>query len=287
MKHSMDETLRQLTIEDYPENLRQIPGPPEQLWLRGALAPPGSRYLAVVGSRALSPYGRQMCELLIKGLSGHPISIVSGLALGADATAHQAALDAGLHTTAVLASGISDNAISPRTNLELARSILENGGALISENTPDYTPFPSDFPKRNRIVAGLSDAVLIIEAGERSGTLITARLAGEYSRDLMCIPHNATDPGSYGANLFIRLGAALVTEPRHILEVLGLTQDVSDKDELLTDAQQSLLTLLETPLHKEELIDKSALPTTETLTALVSLEMKGLVRERYGKWEQS
>jgi DNA processing protein len=224
---------------------------------------------------------------LIKGLSGQPISIVSGLALGADASAHQAALDAGLHTIAVLGSGISNAAISPRTNRGLADEILTSGGALLSENPADHVPFPADFPKRNRIVAGLADAVLIIEAGERSGTLITARLAGEYSRDLMCVPHRATDPGSYGANLFIRLGAALVTEPAHILEVLGLSQTAPSRDELLTNEQQSLLALIDEPIEKADLLKRAGLPDADALSALVSLEMKGLIHERYGKWERS
>jgi len=286
MKHSMETSLLQLTPADYPEQLREIPEPPALLHLRGKLPSPGTRYLAVVGSRALSPYGKEMCGTLIKGLTGHPVSVVSGLALGADALAHEAALDAGLHTIAVLGSGIADTAISPRTNYPLAQRILESGGALLSENDPDHEPFPSDFPKRNRIVAGLAHAVLIIEAGERSGTLITARLAGEYNRDLMCVPHRATDPGGYGASLFIRLGAALVTEPAHILEVLGLSQAPVERDELLTPTQASLLSLIDSPKRKDALIQESGLPASDALSALVSLEMKGLAEEKYGTWQR-
>ena len=283
----MDDELRQLDIKDYPEGLREIPGVPASLWLRGQLAPKGTMYLAVVGSRALSPYGKHMCESLIEGLKGYPISIVSGLALGADACAHRAALDAGLHTTAVLGSGVSDSAISPRSNFPLAKEILQSGGALISENAPDHTPFPSDFPKRNRIVAGLSQAVLIIEAGERSGTLITARLAGEYNRDLLCIPHRATDPGGYGAQLFIRLGAALVTKPEHILEVLGIRENSEPEDTLLSPTQQTLLDLLSEPASREELVEKSNLSHSDTISALAALELKGRAKERYGKWQRN
>ncbi|HYE23275.1 MAG TPA: DNA-processing protein DprA [Candidatus Paceibacterota bacterium] len=282
----METGLLQLTPADYPEQLREIPQPPTQLYLRGSMPNANTRYLAVVGSRALSPYGKEACTALIKGLKGHPISIVSGLALGADAAAHEAALDADLHTIAVLGSGISDHAISPRTNLALAKRILDASGALVGENSPDHVPFPSDFPKRNRIVAGLAHAVLIIEAGERSGTLITARLAGEYNRDLMCIPHRTTDPGGYGANLFIRLGAALVTESNHILEVLGLNGTPKVRDELLTDMQASLLTLIDTPKPKDELIKASGFAPSDALTALISLEMKGLAEEKYGVWQR-
>lgn len=212
----------QLTPKDYPKKLGEIPGVPERLWLRGTLPPEGYKLLAVVGSRSLSEYGRQVCEELIAGLEGHPISIVSGLALGADACAHQAALLAGLHTVAIPGSGLHDSVIAPRTNFPLAMDILASGGALLSEQEPDHVPFPSDFPSRNRIMVGMSDAVLVIEAGERSGTLITARLAAEYNRDLLCVPHRIGDPNGIGSNQFIRLGAELVTEPLHILEALGL-----------------------------------------------------------------
>jgi DNA processing protein len=178
--------------------------------------------LAVVGSRALSPYGKEACEYLIAGLKGYPISIVSGLALGADACAHQAALEAGLHTIAVLASGVDDRSISPRSHLELAHKILAAGGAVISEHGPGYLPYPKDFPERNRIVAGLSQAILIVEAGKNSGTLITARLSHEYNRDLLCIPHRIGDPNGHGSMVFLRLGATLVSEPEHILEALSI-----------------------------------------------------------------
>jgi len=217
----MADDMRQLAPRDYPGNLREIPEPPAHLWLRGSLAPKGHKLLAVVGSRSLSEYGKEACEFLIAGLRGHPISIISGLALGADACAHQAALAAGLHTVAIPGSGLADKVIAPRSNFPLAMDILAAGGALLSEQEPDHVPFPSDFPSRNRIMVGMSDAVLVIEAGERSGTLITARLAGEYNRDLLCVPHRIGDPNGIGANQFIRLGAELVTEPLHILETLG------------------------------------------------------------------
>jgi len=202
--------------------LCEIPRPPERLWVRGALPPPGTKKLAVVGSRELSSYGRRACEALIAGLKERPISIVSGLALGADACAHEAALQAGLHTIAIPGSGLHDRVIAPRTNLGLARDILAAGGALLSEHEPHHVPFPSDFPSRNRIMAGIADAVLVIEAGEKSGTLITARLAAEYDRELLCVPHRIDDMHGHGAHLFVRLGATLVASPKHILEALGL-----------------------------------------------------------------
>lgn len=223
----MADRSRQLGTDEYPKALKEIPEPPAPLFARGTWAPPQTKYLAVVGSRALSDYGKRACERLIKGLAGHPISIVSGMALGADACAHEAALEAGLHTVAVLGSGLDDPSIHPRTNFKLAKDILSSGGLLLSEHADGYRPHPHDFPARNRIVVGISQAVLIVEAGEKSGTLITARLTHEYNRELLCIPHHIDDPHAFGANLFIRLGATLVATPEHILEALGLNNEPS------------------------------------------------------------
>jgi len=203
-------------------SLLEIPEPPDTLWVRGALPDSTYKKLAVVGSRALTPYGQEACEALIAGLAGYPISIISGLALGGDACAHRAALTAGLHTVAIPGSGLNDRVMSPQTNLGLAKEILASGGALVSEHPPSEAARPAYFPSRNRIVVGMSDAVLIIEAGERSGTLITARLAHEYNRNLMCVPHRIGDPNSEGTHQFIRLGAELVSSSKDFLETLGL-----------------------------------------------------------------
>lgn len=220
----MSGDLRQLTSDEYPVALREIPHPPDLLYARGSFPPPHTTLLAVVGSRDLSPYGREACESLIEGLAGYPISIVSGLALGADACAHQAALKAGLHTIAVPGSGLNDDALYPRTNAPIAKQILEAGGLLLSEHPGNYRARSEDFPSRNRIMVGISKAVLVIEAGPRSGTLITARLTHEYNRELLCVPHRITDAHGFGAQLFIRLGATLVSEPLHILDALGIEE---------------------------------------------------------------
>jgi DNA processing protein len=201
--------------------LLEIPDAPSALWTRGNWPPEEAKVLAVVGSRELSEYGREACRTLVSGLSGYPISVVSGLALGADAAAHEAALDAGLHTIAVPGSGLGDSVISPRTNAALASRILLSGGLLLSEHPDDYRPHPHDFPSRNRIMVGLAHAVLVIEAGPQSGTLITARLAGDYNRDLLCVPHRITDEHGHGAHAFLRVGATLVATPEHVLEALG------------------------------------------------------------------
>lgn len=290
MKHSMEHPVRQLTSSEYPQKLREIPSPPKVLYARGSEAPEGTKHLAVVGSRALSRYGKEACEYLISGLAGHPVSIVSGLALGADAAAHRAALSAGLHTIAIPGSGLDDSVIAPRTNLALARDILSSGGLLLSEHEPLHKPYPHDFPSRNRIMTGLSDAVLMIEAGERSGTLITARLAAEYNRDLLCVPHRIRDVNGAGAHLFLRLGATLIAEPAHLLEALGLeakTDTASDaRRENLSENEHTILSALEEPLPRDELIRRSGLPASTALTALVTLELKGLVEESFGAWRR-
>jgi DNA processing protein len=282
--------LRELLPDAYPPGLAEIPGPPKKLWLRGTLPPRGHKLLAVVGSRALSRYGRDACEMLVAGLAGYPVSIVSGLALGADACAHRTALENGLHTVAIPGSGLDDSVIGPRSNLGLAHDILATGGALLSEQEPRHIPHAADFPSRNRIMAGISHAVLVIEAGEKSGTLITAKLAGEYGRDLLCVPHRIGDPHGAASTAFIRIGAALVAEPSHILEALGIPVKESDAGEArapaLEGAERVLYDLLAEPLSRDELVRMSGIPIGEALTALVSLELKGRIREKFGAWRR-
>ena len=269
-------------------SLGEIPQPPKKLWMAGTLPPAGTKYLCVVGSRALTPYGRDVTARLISGLAGHPISIVSGLALGADTQAHRSALSAGLHTIAIPGSGLSEKAISPRSNLGLAKDIVASGGLLVSEHPPEYLPHPYDFPSRNRIMVGMADAVLMIEAGEKSGSLISARLAGEYGRELLCIPHRIGDANGFGSHLFLRLGATLVTESSHILEALRLTPTESHTKPLplLDERELHMWTLLETPKTKADLVRTSGLSAADTITVLVTLDLKGMVKEEYGLWRR-
>ena len=281
-------------VEAFP-NLAHIPHIPDKLWLRGSLPPPNTKLLAVVGSRALSRYGREACEQLISCLEGYPISIISGLALGADAAAHRAALSAKLHTIAIPGSGLNDDVIGPRTNVGLSKNILAAGGALISEQEPDHIAYPFDVPSRNRLMVGIADAVLIIEAGPRSGTLITARLAGEYNRELLCVPHRIGDPHGYGANIFMRLGATHVSDSLHILEALHITprKPAEDRDALLqkilpelTITEQHIYRTLSSPLSRDDIIRTTGIPAPHALTLLISLELKGIVKEEFGVWKQ-
>ena len=281
--------IRELPQTEWPAQLLEIPQQPKRLWLRGSLPPAGTKFLTVVGSRAMTRYGQEACEKLVMGLAGYPVSIVSGLALGVDACAHRAALSAGLHTISIPGSGLDDSVVSPRTNFGLAQDILAAGGALISEQEPMHKPRLGEFPSRNRLMVGLSNAVLIIEAGPKSGTLITARLASEYNRDLLCIPHRIGDPHAFGPHLFIRLGAALVTDPLHILEVLNIppreTSAVTAPSDL-EDAERVVWSMLEEPKTRDEILRGADCNAGDLLTALVALELRGLVKEEFGAWHK-
>ena len=237
----------------------------------------------------MTRYGQEACEKLIAGLAGYPVSIVSGLALGVDACAHKAALAAGLHTIAIPGSGLDDSVISPRTNVKLAHDILAAGGALVSEQEPLHKPWLKEFPSRNRLMVGVSDAVLMVEAGEKSGTLITARLAGDYNRELLCIPHRIGDPHAFGPHLFIRLGATLVTEPVHILEALSIapreTSTIATPVDI-NDAEREILDMLAEPKTRDEIRRGASGAAGDMLTALVALDLRGLVKEEFGAWHR-
>ena len=237
----------------------------------------------------MTRYGQEACQKLISGLAGYPISIVSGLALGTDTCAHKAALAAGLHTLVVPGSGLGDDVLYPRSNRAFAKEIEASGGGFISEYPPDEPSRVYYFPERNRIMVGLSDAVLVIEAGPKSGTLITARLAGEYNRDLLCIPHRIGDPHAFGPHLFIRLGAALVSDTLHILEALHIapretSSTVAPTD--LEDAELVIWNMLQEPMTRDEILRGASGAAGEMLTALVALELRGLIKEEFGAWHR-
>src|SRR3989338_10237663 len=210
--------LEFLERERIPQSLREIPQPPEKLYLWGKLPPEGTVYLAVVGSRKCTTYGKDTVKKLISGLKGYPIAIVSGLAMGIDALSHEAALDAGLYAVGFPGSGLSPQVLFPPTSLKLAQKIIDKGGCLISEFEPDFKATQWGFPMRNRLVAGLSRAALIIEAQEKSGTLITARMALDYNREVLAVPGTINSLYSNGTNKLIRNGATPITCSDDILE---------------------------------------------------------------------
>ncbi len=276
--------IRVLPKGDFPPLLREITDPPKKLYIRGTLPPPEYVFLTVVGSRKYSTYGKEVTRNLIGGLRGYPISIVSGLAIGIDGIAHEAALDNALHTVAVPGSGLDDSVLYPRTNFRLGQRILESGGALLSEYEPTFRATAWAFPLRNRIEAGMSRAVLIVEAKERSGTLITARLATEYNRDVLTIPGSIFAGNSAGPHMLIRDGATPITCANDILEALNIRQKEEKLESLpaIDEVERAFLLLLETPCIKDELIRRSMRPAHEANIIITMLELKGYVQEHNG-----
>jgi DNA processing protein len=284
----MDE-IQLLPKADFPERLLEIPDAPKSLYYRGILPDfEENRFLAVVGSRKFSNYGKEACQKLLSGLSGYPIVVISGLALGIDAIAHESALSAGLKTLAVPGSGLNDAVLYPRMNFNLAQRILKEGGALLSEFEPDAKSAPYFFPQRNRIMAGLSHAVLIIEAEGQSGTLITARLATEYNRDVLTVPGSIFSETSAGPHLLLKLGATPIRTSEDILEALYITTMSEEKvmPSNLTPDEQRVLELLREPIEKEMIYGCLALSTSEVNSLLTMMELKGLIRESLGKLYQ-
>jgi DNA processing protein len=281
----MKSDLSKLAKKDFPPLLNEIPGKPKQLYVRGELPPIDWKWLAVVGSRALSSYGKQTCEFLIEGLRGYPVVIVSGLAYGADACAHKAALNAGLPTVAVPGSGLDYSVMYPKANVGLAKDIIRGGGAHLSEYDPTETARDHMFPERNRIMAGMCHATLVIEAKERSGSLITARLATEYNRDLLVVPGSIFSAVSKGTHQFLKLGAKAVTEPRDILDALGIEQREAANADSRTDlsaVERRVFEIIASPCSRDELISSLDLPITETNVLLSTMEIKGLIKEELG-----
>lgn len=288
----MDFPIRTVAVEEFPSLLREIPQPPAQLTYRGTLPPSGIILLAVVGSRKYTRYGADVVTYLIEGLRGYPVGIVSGLALGIDSLAHEAALKTGLYTLAIPGGGLDDSVIYPRSHLPLARRILEAGGGLLSEYEPTFGATPWSFPERNRLVCGIAPATLVIEAGEKSGSLITARLATDYNRELLVVPGNIFSEMSKGVHQFLKLGATPITDARDILEILHIdpTPTAGMPSPATTDLspeENRVLQILSEPRERDELIRALALPTKEVSVLLMQLEMKGFISEREGYYRRT
>jgi DNA processing protein len=284
----MDFSIKTLARDAFPPQLCEIPQVPTSLYIVGAPLDPNGLYLSVVGSRTNTRYGADACDKLISGLAGSGIVIVSGLALGIDSVAHRSALKAGLKTVAFPGSGLGEKALYPATNLGLAKEILAAGGSLVSEYEPHEKPRDWFFPERNRLIAGIARAVLVIEAADKSGTLITAALALDYNRELLSVPGPITSPTSLGTNLLIKQGAMPVTRSEDILELFGLKQDTlfaEKENELknLSVEEKEILGLLTEPLSRDELFETLGRPMSELNRLLSVMEIKGLIKEEYGE----
>lgn len=279
------EQIEIITQEDqaYPPLLKTVYDPPFCLFVRGTLDLSHAYPLAVVGTRKHTPYGTQITQELVSALATHGLTIVSGLALGIDGIAHQTTLDAGGTTIAVLGGGNNTSHIYPSAHRHLAERILTHGGAIISEYPPGALPSAFTFPRRNRIIAGMSLGTLVIEAAEKSGAMITARYALDHGRDIFAVPHPITSNTGVGPHTLIKEGAHMITSAEDIITILNLNElkTFSENTAIVpdSDAEAALLPhLSRTPVHIDDLIKMSRLTSSEVSSTLTIMEMKGKVR---------
>jgi len=278
--------VRLLTWSDaaYPAALRQIHDPPPFLFVRGAITPGDALAVAVVGSRRASSYGLRMARELSEGLARCGVTVVSGLARGTDAQAHWAALRGGGRTIAVLGSGI--DVVYPSEHKALSQKIAESG-AVVTEMLMGTQPDAENFPARNRIISGMSLGTLVIEAAEKSGSLITARFALEHGREVFALPGTIGD-ATRGTHGLLRDGAKLTERVEDILEELApqlVHRARRPTPPELTPRELRLRRWVgPTPVHIDDLIETSAMPTAEALETLLSLELKGVVEQLPGKY---
>lgn len=267
--------IQKLQKSDFPDNLSRIHSSPKELFLLGEL-PKDEVFVTIVGSRKPTSYGREITETIARDLAQAGAVVVSGLALGIDSIAHKACLDAGGQTVAVLPCGL-DN-IYPASHRNLAVQILESNGALISEYTAGTPALKQNFIARNRIVSGLSQATIIIEAAQKSGTLITAGFALEQNRDVYAVPGNITSPNSAGTNELINQGAGIITSSQQLLSNLGLNKEkrsISGE----SPVENLILDLLEQGLRDGDEIQAQAhLETSEFNQALTMMEITGKIK---------
>jgi len=270
----------------YPRLLKEIPDAPMILFTRGNYDWVEKPLIAIVGSRKCTGYGEQAAYHLACDLASAGYVVVSGLAFGIDSVAHKGALDTGSETLAVLAGGVDDVSIAPQTHLPLARNIMHTG-ALISEYRPGTPVYEGTFPARNRIVAGMCLGTLVIEAPERSGALITARLALDYNREVFAVPGSIFSPLSCGTNKLIKSGAKIVTSVQDILEEFPLPEkkmsskknDLFPEKNSLTQEEEKILAFLShEPVHVDKIMKAVRLETSSMNSTLGLLEIKGLIR---------
>ena len=287
----MKETIQQLDFNNFPPLLKEITDPPEKLFYKGRV-PNWQKYklITFVGSRKYSSYGKQVCEKLIKGLAGTPVIVVSGLAYGIDSIAHREALKQNIKTIAFPGSGLHSSVIYPRGHTKLAKEILDAGGALFSEFPEKQKAAAWTFPQRNRLLAGISHITVVIEAEQRSGTLITARLATEYNRDLFAVPHDITRPTAKGSNNLIKEGAYTLTSSEDLLNALNIKPENKNNPKTekylnLSGIEKQIYKLLKSePSTKDELIKNIQVEITQLNIAISTMEIKGIIKENLGKF---
>lgn len=279
--------VQAVTVQDdiYPPLLKEIYDAPAVLFLRGALPDPARRHIAVVGSRKASEYGTRVTQEMVKSLAEAGVVIVSGLAYGIDAIAHDTTLTAGGTTMAVLGSGVDDNSIYPSQHRALASRILASGGALLSEFPLGTNPLKQNFPFRNRIIAGICHGTLVVEAALKSGSLITARCALESGRDVYAVPGSIHSETSQGPHNLIKLGATPVTCVQDLFGLEEIPAPVEHSYQPRGEEETALWNRLSTtPVHIDEIIRATQLPSQKAGSTLTMLEIKGAVRHHGGQF---
>ncbi|MDB5201465.1 MAG: dprA [Ferruginibacter sp.] len=277
-----------ITDDNYPKRLLNCYDSPSLLYFRGTANLNAAKILSIVGTRSHSEYGKQVCEKLLAELEAKDILIVSGLAFGIDTIAHRNALKNGFQTVGVLAHGL--DRIYPSQNKFLAKQMLEYGG-LLTDFKSETNPDKQNFPKRNRIVAGLCDALIVVESSVKGGSIITAELANSYNKDVMAYPGRSNDIKSEGCNFLIRKNkASLVTSAADIMEMMNWDQPVKPKvaqrelfSDLNTEEQLIVNLLAIQPTHIDELYVKTNLSSSTTANALLMLEMRNIISALPGK----
>ena len=271
------------TADIYPKLLKEIYDPPAILYYQGELNGQEEFAISIVGTRKSSSYGQRATQAIAGGLARNQLTIVSGLALGIDTLAHQAALDAGGRTVAVLGTGIDKKSIYPFANRHLADKIIQSGGAVVSEFPLGTQPLRFNFPMRNRIISGWSLGTLVVEAGEKSGALITAQSSLDQNREVFAVPGNIYSLVSIGPNSLIKQGAKAVTEAEEILEALDLMaiNTYIDNKKIMPESEEEKLVLAQLgadPLHVNDLIRLTNLRASLINSTLTIMEMKGMIK---------
>jgi DNA processing protein len=277
---------RLLELHDIPKELHIQGTLPEVTIDEYGRATP--RILTVVGSRKNTTYGRQALEMLLNSLVGQDVVIVSGLALGIDGLAHKSALENKLITISVPGSGLHEKVLYPSSHRNLAKEIITANGTLISELPYETSAAPWTFPMRNRIMAAFSDAVLFIEAEEKSGTLITARQALELGRDIGAVPGDIFSPTTFGTNMLIKEGAFPITSPDDLFDLLHLSKNESNTEEddstkNYTEHEAIIMKHLREPLERDALFAMTQLSFEDFISAFSTLELNGQVEETFGE----
>jgi len=279
----LDKGIQVITWEDdeYPRRLKEIGQPPPVLYVRGEVGVNDEWSIAVVGTRRITAYGRQVTEEIAGALASSGLTVISGLARGVDSIAHKAALNAGGRTIAVLGSGV--DIVYPNEHRALAERIITQG-ALISDYPPGTPPEGINFPPRNRIISGLSLGVIVVEAGEKSGALITAEFAADQGRDVFAVPGPVYAPQSAGCNRLIQQGAYMLLKPRDVLESLDLNLVVEKRAARsalpANQTEAQLMSYLsQQPMHVDEIQARTNLPVENVTASLTMMELKGMVKQ--------